>query len=92
MRIECGFTCNSQCTNTCLRETATVTIWFRDQQPLNKLNIFQSSIEKWQEEIEEMTINDIQLKKTYLEIMEMHYVLRSIGSILGDDNERQLVQ
>ncbi|XP_053624657.1 V-type proton ATPase 116 kDa subunit a 1-like isoform X2 [Plodia interpunctella] len=57
-----------------------------DPRPLqpNEMAPLETLVEKWEDEITELNLNYAGLLKLYTEMSEMHYVLDSIGPMLGD--------
>lgn len=53
------------------------------------IDIFQNMLEKWSDDITEISENQTRLLKNYLEMSEMYYVLDHIGPILGDTELRR---
>lgn len=47
-------------------------------------HIFQNLLEKWEDDIIEISTNQVNLRKNYAELVEMYYVLDHIGPMLGD--------
>ncbi|CAH0703424.1 unnamed protein product [Spodoptera exigua] len=58
-------------------------------QPVYEMVQFENMIEKWEEDIQEMTANEVTLLKSYFELTEFHYVLTYINSLLGDSEIRK---
>lgn len=51
--------------------------------------MFQNMLEKWEDDVREMSEYLRILKKNSLELSEMYYVLNHIGPILGDAELRK---
>lgn len=51
--------------------------------------LLQNMLEKWESDIIEMTQNEVNLMKNYLELAEFYYVLTYIGPLLGDAEIRR---
>ncbi|XP_049705433.1 V-type proton ATPase 116 kDa subunit a 1 [Helicoverpa armigera] len=52
--------------------------------PLNEMITFENMIEKWEQDIQDMTLNEVNLLKSYFELNEFYYVLTYIGPLLGE--------
>ncbi|KAG6457957.1 hypothetical protein O3G_MSEX010593 [Manduca sexta] len=55
----------------------------RAMQP-NEMMTYENLLEKWEEDVSEMSTNMTNLMKSFLEITEMYYMLSSVGPMLGD--------
>lgn len=49
----------------------------------------QNLLERWEQDIQDMTANEVSLLKSYFELTEFHYVLTYIGPLLGDSEIRK---
>ncbi|XP_022832864.1 V-type proton ATPase 116 kDa subunit a-like [Spodoptera litura] len=58
-------------------------------QPLNEMVQFENMLERWEQDIQDMTANEVSLLKSYFELTEFHYVLTYIGPLLGDSEIRK---
>ncbi|XP_026727864.1 V-type proton ATPase 116 kDa subunit a-like [Trichoplusia ni] len=57
--------------------------------PLQEMAQFENILEKWENDIQEMNLNEMHLMKNYLELSELYYVLSNIGPLLGDAEIRR---
>uniref|UniRef100_A0A2A4JNX8 V-type proton ATPase subunit a n=1 Tax=Heliothis virescens TaxID=7102 RepID=A0A2A4JNX8_HELVI len=57
--------------------------------PLNEMVTFENMIEKWEQDIQDMTLNEVNLLKSYFELNEFYYVLTYIGPLLGESEIRK---
>uniref|UniRef100_A0A2H1VTT6 V-type proton ATPase subunit a n=1 Tax=Spodoptera frugiperda TaxID=7108 RepID=A0A2H1VTT6_SPOFR len=58
-------------------------------QPLHEMVQFENLLERWEQDIQDMTANEVSLLKSYFELTEFHYVLTYIGPLLGDSEIRK---